>query len=105
MSCVGSIGTRPDTQNGRAFAATTDAMADRYVTSLGSGSEPRLLFLLGLNGVLRCSTSNSDTLWVRCGGSSGYRLGVGEDVLEIVERGIGRIDSGGTTVCEARWWW
>ena len=94
MSCVGSIGTRPDTQNGRAFAATTDAMADRYVTSLGSGSEPRLLFLVGLNGGLRCSTSNSDMLCVRGGGRSGYRLGVGEDMLDIVESGIAGVGSG-----------
>lgn len=71
MSCVGSIGTRPDTQNGRAFALTTDAIAERYVTSLESGSEPLLLFLLGLNAILRCSTSNSDTLCVRGGGRSG----------------------------------
>ena len=89
------MGTRPATANGRAFALTTAAIAVRYVASLlCSGSEPRLLFLVGLNGGLRCSTSNSDMLCVRGGGRSGYRLGVGEDMLDIVESGIAGVGSG-----------
>ena len=97
VRCAGSMGTRPDTANGRAFAFTIAAIAVRYAAWL-SGSEPRLLDLLGVYGVFPvtlCSTSNSDTLCVRGTGRSGYRLGVGEDMLEIVERGMTVADSEG----------
>ena len=90
------MGTRPETANGCAFALTIAAIAARYAAWLSySGSEPRLLGLLGVCGVFPetlCSTSNSDTLCVRGTGRSGYRLGVGEDMfdiaLEMVARGI-----------------
>ena len=93
----GSIGTRPPTAKGRPFELMTAAIAERYVAWLSySGSEPRLLVLLGECGTFAaivCSTSNSDMLCERGTESSEYRLGVGEDMLEAVERGIvgGRI--------------
>ena len=93
------MGTRPETANGCAFALKIAAIAARYAAWLSySGSEPRLLGLLGVCGVFPetlCSTSNSDTLCVRGTGRPGYRLGVGEDMLEIVERGMTVADSEG----------
>ena len=88
------MGTRPDTAKGRAFEVITAVIAARYA-ALGScsGSEPRLLGCFTAEwddlGDMVCSTSNSERLCVRGTGRSGYRLGEGEDKLDIVERDIG----------------